>query len=96
MLKLMMFKHKNKKSIEIIQSYLESYSAEELARKWKSELQEMMNSRESSFRQERSVKSGYDADTEVAMYLYVDSIYYSSENSVLLEKVLGIESPYMN
>ena len=56
----------------------------------------MMNSRESSFRQERSVKSGYDADTEVAMYLYVDSIYYSSENSVLLEKVLGIESPYMN
>ena len=96
MLKLMMFKHKNKKSIEIIQSYLESYSAEELARKWKSELQEMANSRESSFRQERGANSGYDAATEVAMDLYVDSVYYSSENSVLLEKALGIELPYIN
>ena len=92
----MIFKHKNKKSIEIIQSYLESYSAEELARKWKSELKEMMNSRESSFRQERGVNSGYDAATEMAMDLYVDSVCYSSENSVLLEKVLGIELPYMN
>ena len=96
MLKLMIFKHKNKKSIEIIQSYLESYSAGELARKWKSELQEMMNSRESSFRQERSVKSGYDVITEAAMDLYVDSVCYSSENSALLEKALGIELPYMN
>ena len=96
MLKLMMFKHKNKKSIEIIQSYLESYSAEELAKKWKSELQEIRNNRESSFRQERSINSGYDAATEMAMDLYVDSVCYSSENSVLLEKVLGIELPYMN
>ena len=96
MLKLMMFKHKNKKSIEIIQSYLESYSAEELARKWKSELKEISNSRESSFRQERGMNSGYNAATEVAMDLYVDSVYYSSENSVLLEKALGIELPYMN
>ena len=96
MLKLMIFKHKNKKSIEIIQSYLDSYSAEELARKWKSELQEMMNSRESSFRQERGANSGYDADTVVAMDLYVDSVYYSSENSILLEKALGIELPYIN
>ena len=63
MLKLMIFKHKNKRSIEVIQSYLESYSAGELARKWRSELQEMMNSRESSFRQERSINSGYDAAT---------------------------------
>ena len=96
MLKLMIFKHKNKKSIEIIQSYLESYSAEELARKWKSELKEISNSRESSFRQERGMNSGYDAATEMEMDLYVDSVFYISENSVLLEKVLGIELPYMN
>ena len=96
MLKLMIFKHKNKRSIEVIQSYLESYSAGELARKWRSELQEMMANRESSFRQERSVKSGYDAITEAAMDLYVDSVYYSSENSILLERALGIELPYMN
>ena len=86
MLKLMMFKH----------SYLESYSAEELAKKWKSESKEISNSRESSFRQERGMNSVYDAATEMAMDLYVDSVYYSSENSVLLEKALGIELPYMN
>ena len=42
------------------------------------------------------MNSGYDAATEMAMDLYVDSVCYSSENSVLLEKVLGIELPYIN